>query len=677
MTERGSDAVDSTGLDGLDGTGVKVAVVDSGIRLDHPRVPLPAGGVAIGVPPQASGPGSEEYADPVGHGTACAGIIHRMAPGAQLYAVRVLAEDLTATEDALAAAVEWAVAHGMDVVNLSLGTTQIQAERLVAACARAARAGLILVAAHHRTGHRSLPAACPEVISVAAGTGLGDREYVWTGQADPEVLARGDQQRLCWVHPDYVLLDGPSFAAPRITGLVALIRQRLPGAPVKHVRGQLARHGAAPGRQRVTVSKGGAPEASREPMRQSLPDGRSPGGGPPSDRRPDSSPGMIMGTDRCFAWLGGAALYPYNKEMHALVRARHLLTFSIAAVADPVGKGLVGRDAGTVLGLQPAGLPIESSLRGALEHADSLILGYVDRLSRAARRDVLEESVAAAVERGKHVFSLLPVPSKQYPAIHARAARTGSRIVWPDLSAADVIRVLQDPQAEEPVEAPVLGVFGTSSRQGKFTLQLVLRSRLLAQGYRVAQIGTEHHAALFGMDLAFPMGYASPLRLPLQVYVPYLRGRLAQICARRKPDIVLIGGQSGTISYDVANPETHTLPTLAFLLGTQPDACVLVVNASDADGYIQDTMDALRALARSPVVLLAMGDRDQTVRQRLGRTVLSSPTLDGPTIRAHLRRLEQRFRIPAICITDPEDQERMMRVLTRYFSQPPLEEKRA
>ncbi len=639
-------------LDGLDGTDVRVAVVDSGIRVDHPHLPPPAGGIAIGsgardeVPAagsdgSAAAPGSAPpYVDTAGHGTACAGIIHEIAPGAALYAVRVLAADLTATAASLVEALAWVADQRMDVANLSLGSAAPQDGELAAACERAARAGVILVAAHHNQGCPSLPAACSQVISVGAAAGLGARDYVLTGQDDPELLARGDPQRVCWLDPDYVLLDGTSFAAARIAGLVALIRQAIPGASLAEVRRQLSL---------------GALRPAALPSRRAAPDAR-PLARAPAPARHGSC-----------AWLGRAVLYPFNKEMHALVRARELLDFRIAAVVDPVGKGLVGKDAAAVLGLPAAGLPIQANLARALGEADSLVLGCVDRLGRAARRDILREAASLALAAGKHVFSLLPAPAETYPDLHELAARSGAFLHWADTTAEDVSRALQAAASAPAPTVPVLGVFGTSSRQGKFTLQLILRQQLLARGYAVAQIATEPHAELFGMDLAFPIGYGSPLRLPLQTYVPFLRASLRCLCAARQPDIVLVGGQSGTIPYDVERVATHTLATLAFLLGTQPDACVLVVNAGDPEAYVEDTLQGLRAVAHCPVLALAMPDRDPLVRSRIGRRVVGSRSLSPAAVRCHCSRLERHFGLPAACIADPADQQRLVEILLAHF----------
>ena len=87
------------------GRGVTVAIIDSGVEADHPAV----GGRlnrALRVETGRDGPSVVEDADPadlVGHGTACAGIIHAIAPEAELVSIRVLGADNRAAGPAFAA----------------------------------------------------------------------------------------------------------------------------------------------------------------------------------------------------------------------------------------------------------------------------------------------------------------------------------------------------------------------------------------------------------------------------------------------------------------------------------------------------------------------------------------------------------------------------------------------
>ena len=110
---------------GSTGKGVKVGVIDSGIDAAHPAV----GGVVNGYVAISEGPegmvyNTEPHADVCGHGTACAGIIRSMAPDCELYSIKVLGAGLVGRGMVFAAGLRWAIENGMNVCNLSMGTTK-------------------------------------------------------------------------------------------------------------------------------------------------------------------------------------------------------------------------------------------------------------------------------------------------------------------------------------------------------------------------------------------------------------------------------------------------------------------------------------------------------------------------------------------------------------------------
>ena len=106
-----------------DGSGVTVAIIDSGVERDHPAV---GGKLVRSVKVElAANPDDdpvvlddEDALDVVGHGTACAGIIHAIAPGADLVSVRVLGPDNRGKGIVFAAGIDWAIEHGAGVMNL-------------------------------------------------------------------------------------------------------------------------------------------------------------------------------------------------------------------------------------------------------------------------------------------------------------------------------------------------------------------------------------------------------------------------------------------------------------------------------------------------------------------------------------------------------------------------------
>ncbi|MGH3047626.1 MAG: S8 family peptidase [Gaiellaceae bacterium] len=205
---------------------VVVAVVDTGVDAAHPDLD---GALVPGVDivNRDSNPHDDN-----GHGTAAAGVIAARTNNVRgqagvcwrctIMPVKVLAADGRGTTTAIASGILWAVAHGADVINLSLGgtgTTQALSDAVV----HAASEGVVIVAAAGNNGNRTAfyPTAYPEVISVA-GTTPSDRRYDWSNYGSwVQVAAPG-----CNVAPDagggYVNFCGTSSAAPVVSGIAAL-----------------------------------------------------------------------------------------------------------------------------------------------------------------------------------------------------------------------------------------------------------------------------------------------------------------------------------------------------------------------------------------------------------------------------------------------------------------------
>lgn len=159
-----------TAFGGVDGTGLTVAVIDSGIERGHPAI---GGRLRRSVRVELAGEEPEiiddDGTDVVGHGTAAAGIIHGLAPGAELLSIRVLGPDNRGKGIAFLAALEWAIDQGVSVVNLSLSS---KSEALFAdfhaLADRAYFANTLLVSAANNVPGPSYPSLFAAVVSVAA-----------------------------------------------------------------------------------------------------------------------------------------------------------------------------------------------------------------------------------------------------------------------------------------------------------------------------------------------------------------------------------------------------------------------------------------------------------------------------------------------------------------------------
>ena len=217
------------------GKGVRVAVVDSGIEADHPAL---EGTVRQGIVVDYDGrrrnlirySTEETPKDIFGHGTACAGIIHKLAPEAVLYSVRVLSKDMTGRAVQFAGGMRWAIEQGMHVVNMSLSTSRQEYFALFHELADEAYFhNVMLVSAVNNLPEPSYPSLYSSVISVAAHDGQDPFTYYYNPAPPVEFGAPGIDVEVPWLNKSTIVTTGNSFAAPHIAGLVALIRSKHPG----------------------------------------------------------------------------------------------------------------------------------------------------------------------------------------------------------------------------------------------------------------------------------------------------------------------------------------------------------------------------------------------------------------------------------------------------------------
>ncbi len=215
------------------GAGVRIAVIDSGIEADHPALDDAIdvdGAVEFvvddnGAVSARTGPHDDVY----GHGTACAGIIHALAPEATITSIRVLDSSLRGRAAAFLAGLDWAVDEGFDVINLSLGAAKRDwALAFHDTCDRGYFNNSFIVTAANNVRRESFPSLYASVTSVAANGSSDPLRFHFNPDPPTEFLARGVDVTVPWLGGTTIVTTGNSFAAPHIAAFAALIKAENP-----------------------------------------------------------------------------------------------------------------------------------------------------------------------------------------------------------------------------------------------------------------------------------------------------------------------------------------------------------------------------------------------------------------------------------------------------------------
>jgi len=225
---------------GLTGTGVKIAVIDTGADLNHPDLTSAIAGGYSAVDYTTS------YQDDNGHGTHVAGIIGARnngtgivgtAPDASIYAVKALDNNGSGYNSDVIEGINWAIQNRMDIISMSLGSSQ-GSTALQNACNTAYNKGVLLVAAAGNTGTASAKATqdtigyparyTTSVISVGAVDPNNARAYFSSTGKELEVVAPGVNIQSDYLNGQYATMSGTSMATPYVAGDLALLKQANP-----------------------------------------------------------------------------------------------------------------------------------------------------------------------------------------------------------------------------------------------------------------------------------------------------------------------------------------------------------------------------------------------------------------------------------------------------------------
>ncbi|MDP4097368.1 S8 family peptidase [Paenibacillus sp. P96] len=219
------------------GTGVKIAILDTGCETTHPDL---KGRIVGGKNFTHDDDGDpDNYTDYNGHGTHVAGTIAAVqnakgvvgvAPEAELLIVKVLDENGSGDYEWIIDGIYYAIEEKADIISMSLGGPEDVPE-LHEAIQKAVASNILVVCAagnegdgRDSTDEFGYPGAYNEVISVGAVSLDRESSDFTNSNNEVDLVAPGEEILSTFLRGKYATLSGTSMAAPHVSGALALIK---------------------------------------------------------------------------------------------------------------------------------------------------------------------------------------------------------------------------------------------------------------------------------------------------------------------------------------------------------------------------------------------------------------------------------------------------------------------
>ena len=502
---------------------------------------------------------TDELNDEIGHGTTIHAIINGQVQNLKFFLIKLFDSENIDTESCLLAALEYVKENiNCKIINISLGiSSSDNLNELHQICQDITNKGIVIVSAFDNEGCFSYPAAFDCVVGVDNKNDFKNtNEFDFVENSPINIFAKGNVQRVLMQDGKISLIGGSSVACAHISSVLAnIISEEF---NLKMALSYLK----SKSRYVYTCHK---PNNNGDTVTENI---------------------------------KKAVVFPFSKETHALLRFADMLSFDICGYYDVKRSGKVGRRLSAFFEEFDSEEKIKDVDEIDFTDIDTIILGHLDELNSIMKRDYRMELIDKSIKNGVNIYSFDPLESYLgllnnsnikyfYPKV--------SRDNVPHNSFGKLYKICK----------PVVGIFGTSSQQGKFSLQISLKKELELRGYDVGTVGTEPHSLLFDFDVIFPMGYNSTVDLENGEIVLYLNDKMNELCLNGK-EIILTSSQAQSIPYYCNNLLEFPSMQYHFALGTNADAIILCVNYYDELSYIRNTIYTLMGLMDAKIIALVM-----------------------------------------------------------------------
>lgn len=281
-----------------------------------------------------------------------------------------------------------------------------------------------------------------------------------------------------------------------------------------------------------------------------------------------------------------AIIYPYNEEFASVVRHRDLINeYVIVGLVSPKGLMLDGKDASEVDKRPNMKITVSSDFVGCLDKCDTVIISDYKLEYDNGYKEVLYDNINKAIDMKKNIICTFQLDNNIYNAFLARAQINNVDFKYYSKQSKWLPNIQLNKELSS-FDVPIVFICGIGEMTNKFDVQLALRHQMLANDYKISQIGTRHYCELFGFH-SFPcwmMDNSLTDNDKILMFNKYIK----HIEKCEEPELIIIGIPGGVLPFNNYLNNGFGLLNYEISNAVKPDFCIFNLHCNDlANKYLE------------------------------------------------------------------------------------------
>ena len=494
----------------------------------------------------------EGFCDNDGHGTEVVNVFRKYDNKSKIFMVKLPTVEHQTIDEALAFALKYVLDNiQCDVVQISCGTLKhtSELEELVDKLAKKA----CVISAFDNAGGVSYPAAYKNVLGVDLNLSSNKKDSF---EVIPDEIVDIRVSDMYYRIKDncniYKIVQGSSYACSFISAMVLKEKKKINKKQLKEKWGIYKGITKKEGRIKVNI--------------------------------------LLSNVKR-------TVIFPFNKEIHSIARFEKKFIGGDCQYYDLKHKFLVGKKICEVL----KDTNNEKIIRSYdqidwQEKFDLFVCGHLKEIEQLTGKQLRQEIYLKCKQYNKKLYC--------FDDMRDVIKQTKENVFYPQISLTDVPQFRYGKLRKPNI--PVVCVCGTSSKQGKYTVQLNILEALEKKGINAGFLSTEPNGYLLGANEILPFGYESGCHIESKL--TNVANEMIWKLEKQKFELIVTGCQSGSVQYDTINERLLLYKQSYFLNGINPDGIVLVVNSYDSIRYIERTINYLESFTKAKIIFVIINN---------------------------------------------------------------------